>query len=363
MKREAFRRSPEQFLREVQAEEDAARRGRLKIFLGYASGVGKTVRMMAEAVRRCERGEDVIVGAVQPRISPDASPFLAKLEVIPLRPAGNGFAIDLDAIIRRRPAVCVIDGLAHDNPPGSRNAARWQDVATLVTSGIQVIGSINIQYIDELRETVEAVSGKHVAETVPISFIESADEIEIVDAPAEISADRTADRGTDLQHLSQKLSQLREMALVLAADVVDHQLANYLERQGIHQHFGANERILVCITPRANVEDMLATAQMMAERFHGELIAAYVSQPQISPADKATLESKLAAARDAGARVEILDGDDPIEALVKFARQQGITQLFIGHSQRTGLRPRVLGSPVDRLVRLSRGMDVRVFPQ
>jgi two-component system sensor histidine kinase KdpD len=108
---------------------------------------------------------------------------------------------------------------------------------------------------------------------------------------------------------------------------------------------------------------MLETAQQIAARVHGELIAAYVDQPQISPNDQAVLERKLAAARAAGAKVEILDGDDPIEALVEFARARGVTQLFIGHSQRTGIWPRIWGSPVDKLIRLSRGMDVRVFPQ
>jgi two-component system, OmpR family, sensor histidine kinase KdpD len=202
-----------------------------------------------------------------------------------------------------------------------------------------------------VREPVEAITGKHVTQTVPLSFVQGADEIEIVDAPAELES-----RG-------QQLSKLREMALVLAADVVDRQLTAYLERQGIHQQFGTQERILVCITPRANVEDMIDTAQIIAERFHGELIAAYVNQPQISAADQAILDRKLSIAQAAGAKVEILDGDDPIEALVEFARARGVTQLFIGHSQRTGVWPLLWGSPVDKLIRLTHGIDIRVFPQ
>jgi two-component system sensor histidine kinase KdpD len=150
---------------------------------------------------------------------------------------------------------------------------------------------------------------------------------------------------------------------VLAANVVDHQLSDYLERHGIKQQFGTHERILVCITPRANVREMIEMARTIAERFHGELIVAYVNQPQISPEDQSTLDQKLAIAQAAGARVEILDGDDPVATLLEFARSRGITQLFIGHSQRTGIWPRLWGSPVDRLIRLSRGMDVRVFPQ
>lgn len=332
-------------MREAQAEEAAATKGRLKIFLGYASGVGKSFRMLDEARRRRARGQDVVVGAVQPRVPPGVEELIQKLEVVPLR-AGN--AIDVDALIRRRPSVCIIDGLAWNNPPGLRNPTRWQDVQDLMKAGIKVIGSINVQYVAELQDQVEAITGKRAAETVPVSFIRSADEIEIVDAP---------------QEGPQQPPELRELALVLAADVVDQQLNQYLEVHGIHQHFGALERILVCITPRANVSDMLETARMIAERFHGELIAAYVNQPQISPEDRAALDEKLAAARAAGARIEILEGSDPADTLLEFARARGITQLFIGHSQRSGIRPRIWGTPVDRIIRHSQGMDVRIFPQ
>ena len=363
MARETRRRTPEEFLRAVQIEEAAAKRGHLKIFLGYSSGVGKTFRMLDEARRRRERGQDVVVGAVQPQVSPDARELLEKLEVVPLKAAGSGTAIDVEALIRRRPAICIIDGLAYDNPPGLRNSSRWKDVQELVSSGIKVIGSINIQYIAELSEQVEAITGKHVTQTVPISFVTSADEIEIVDATAEEPIDLSPEQQLDAEKRRQQLSKLRELTLVLAADVVDHQLADYLARHGIGQQFGTHERILVCITPRANVNEMIDVASTIAERFHAELMVAYVNQPQISAADQAMLDQKLAVAQAAGARVEILDGEDPVDTLLEFARSRGITQLFIGHTQRTGIWPRLWGSPVDRLIRLSRGMDVRVFPQ
>jgi two-component system sensor histidine kinase KdpD len=364
MGREIGRKSPDEFLREVQAEEAAAiRGGHLKIVLGYSSGVGKTFRMLDEGRRRQERGQDVVVGAVQRQVPPEAEELLRKLEVIPLKTVGQGTAIDVEALIRRRPAICLIDGLAYDNPPGLRNSARWQDVQDLVRAGIKVIGSINIQYIAELREEVEAITGKHVTETVPISFIKSAEEIEIVDTPAGDPIERSPEQPFDAERRRQRLSKLREMALVLAADVVDQQLTEYLECHGIRQQFGAQERILVCITPRANVHAMIETARIIAERFHGELIVAYVNQPEMSLADQTALDEKLAIAQAAGARVEILDGEDPVETLLEFARSRGITQLFIGHSQRTGIWPQLRGSPVDRLIRLSRGMDVRVFPQ
>ena len=149
--------------------------------------------------------------------------------------------------------------------------------------------------------------------------------------------------------------------MVLAADVVDHQLNDYLEKHGIRQHFSMQERILVCITPRANAQVMIETAKAIADRFHGELIVAYVRQPEISAADNAALEERLDLARSAGALIEILEGEDPVDAIVDFARQRGITQLFIGHTQT--LRRWPWGDPVDKLIRRSRGMDVRIFPQ
>lgn len=362
MTREVRRRTPEEFLREVQREEAAATKGQLKIFLGYASGVGKSFRMLDEARRRRERGQDVVVGAVQPKAPPEVDALLKKLEVVPLKSIGAGTAVDVEALIRRRPALCVIDGLAYDNPPDARNATRWQDVQDLLNAGIRVNASINIQYVTEFRAQIEEITGKRVTQTVPVSFIESADEIELVDAPPEEPVTRSGEQQVDAARRQQRLSRLRDLTLVLAADVVDHQLSDYLERHGIRQQFGAQERILVCITPRANAHDMMETARTIAESFHAEFIVAYVNQPELSAEDRAALEENLAIARAAGARIEILEGGDPIERLLDFARSRGITQLFIGHSQRSGIRSRVFGNPVDKLIRRSRGMDVRIFP-
>src|ERR1700694_609588 len=269
MAREISRRTPEDFLRECQAEEAAVTKGRLKIFLGYASGVGKSFRMLDEARRRRERGQDVVVGAVQPKLPRDIEELLQKLEVIPLKQMDHRTAMDVDAILRRHPKVCFIDGLAYDNPPGSRNPTRWQDVQELLDAGIKVVASINIQYVSESRQQVESITGKKITETVPASFLKSADEIEIVDAPLEEPIGRTPEEQVDLNRRQQQLAKLRELALVLAADVVDHQLQEYLERHGIRQHLGAQERILVCITPRANAQEMIEAAQIIAERFHG----------------------------------------------------------------------------------------------
>src|SRR5512138_789360 len=149
------RRTPEELLLEAQAEEGAARRGYLKIFLGYASGVGKSFRMLDEARRRRERGQDVVIGGIQPKMPPDVESLLGSLEVIPFKPIGGGNAVDVEALVRRRPAVCFIDGLAYNNPPGARNPTRWQDAQELLNTGVKVIASVNIQYIEELGEQVK----------------------------------------------------------------------------------------------------------------------------------------------------------------------------------------------------------------
>ena len=363
MVREAPRKTPEQLLRQCQAEEAAATKGHLKIFLGYASGVGKSFRMLDEARRRKERGQDVVVGAVQPKMQPEEAALLQKLEVVPLKSFNGGSAIDVETLLCRHPTVCFIDGLAYNNPPGARNSTRWQDADELLRAGIKVIASINIQYVAELSQEVEAVTGKHVTQTVPVAFIKSADEIEIVDAPPEEPIERSAEEEASAAERASKLSRLRELALLLAADVVDQQLNTYLEEHGIRQSFGTHERILVCVTPRANVREMIETAHLISSRFHGELLVAYVRQDGISASDKAALDEKLAKAQEAGARIVILEGDDPVQAILDFASSGGITQIFIGHSQRSGIWANVWGNPVDKLLRGAHGMDVRVFPQ
>jgi len=345
---ELRRKTPEEFLRECQIEEAAAGKGHLKVFLGYASGVGKSFRMLDEARRRRERGQDVVIGAMQPRVPPDVQQLLSKLEVIPLKGIDGGVEIDVDAIIRRNPRVCFIDGLAYNNPPGARNSTRWEDVRDIIDAGIKVIASVNVQYVAELAPQVQAITGKHITETVPMAFIKGADEIEIVDAPSE--------------QVDQRLARLRELALLLTADVVDYQLNDYLERNGIPQSFGTHERILVCLTPRANLQEMIEAAQATARGFHGEVLVAYVRQDGLSDADQSSLDSRIAAATAAGVRISMLEGSDPAQTLLDYARSHGITQLFVGHTQRAGLA-RLRGSPLDKLISEGHGMDVRIFPQ
>jgi two-component system, OmpR family, sensor histidine kinase KdpD len=323
-------------------------RGRLKVFLGYASGVGKSFRMFDEGRRRHDRGQDVVVGALQPKVPPEIQPFLSSLEIIPTLTVKGIPVIDVQTILQRRPQVCLIDGLAYDNPPGSRNAHRWQDVEELLSSGITIVASVNLQYIEDQREAVEKLTGKRVTQTIPREFLNTADEMVIVDAPTEAAKERR--------------STLREMALVLSADVIDAGLQRYLHSHGIEQHWGTHERFLICFTPRANFEKMIATARRNAARFHCDVLAAYVRRQNLSDADRKLLDQGLAKARENGAQVEVLEGEDPVETIVRYARSHGVTQIFVGHSAKKDLATRMFGTTVSRLVRAARGIDVRVFP-
>jgi two-component system sensor histidine kinase KdpD len=361
------RPDPEQLLRRLQAEEQFHRRGRLKIFLGYAGGVGKSFRMLDEARRRRTRGEDVVVGAIQPKLSPEVEALLQKMEVIPLRIGAGVPTMDVEAILRRYPQVCVVDGLAYDNPPGSLHGKRWQDVEHLLSAGISVIATVNLQHIEERREQVEKIWGKHVTETVPESFLRNADEIEVVDAPPDFclqheSSPLAADETSATANLPQQLSALREIALLLAADVVDYQLEAYLARHGIEQLWGTHERILVCVSPFADAAEMIASGRRNADRFHGELFVAYVIRPDITPEEGTVLEKNLAQAGVANARIEALDGEDPVDTIMRFARAHGITQIFLPNRMSNSWWDRIFGGPVEHLIRAAENIDVRVFP-
>jgi two-component system sensor histidine kinase KdpD len=354
---ERRRPDPERLLKQVEAEERNTKREHLKIFLGYASGVGKSLRMLDEGRRRKLRGQDVVVAATQPCASPEAEQILKTLEVIPPRIVNGVSSIDMPALLQRHPAVCLIDGLAYRNPPGSKHPHRWQDVEELREAGISVITSINIQYIAERQREIEIIRGKSVADSVPESFIQTADEIEVVDATPEYCATRSIEGDEQRQ-----LSELREIALVLAADVVDHQLEEYLHHQGGAQSYGAQERILVCVTPRSSAREMIHRARRQADRFHGDLYVVYVEQDNLNDADQRLIRENLDYAHEAKARVELLSGEDPIESILDFAAKHGITQIFVGHSNQTGWTSRLRANPVERLIMEADGIDVRVFP-
>jgi two-component system sensor histidine kinase KdpD len=360
---EPDRPDPDALLRQVQAEARAAQRGQLKIFLGYASGVGKSFKLFDEGRRRHARGEDVVIGALQAEVPDEVAEVIRGIEVIPTHIIDGVPVMDVATILRRHPTVCLVDGLAYDNPPGSRHRKRYEDVQEMVDHGISVLTSINLEYVDEQQEFVRTVTGSAPLDTVPQSFIASADEVVVVDAPAEAVLEEWDGEGLMLHaRLAQQLSQLRERALLLTADVVDRQLEAYLELHGIEASWGTQERILVCMTPRADATAMLASGRRNADRFHGELFAIYINQPNLSPQDRVANERNIKVARAERARVDVLDGKDPVATILEYAREHGITQLFVGHNLRRDWRARLRGSPLDRLIEGAEGMDVRVFP-
>ena len=350
--REVPRPNPEELLRQIQAQEEHAAQGRLKIFLGYAPRVGKSQRMFDEGRRRKKRGQDVVIGAIQTKGSEDLAELIREFEIIP---TCNG-AIDVDAIIARAPEVCLIDELARVNPEGSRHIHRWEDVDELRRHGIHVVSAINLQHVREEQDAVERITGRRSDHSVPESFIHSADDIAIVDVPPEECQEHGAKGLNPLQ-----LSELREMALLLAAHVVEEQLQRYMDQHGIHQSWGTQERILVCITPRSSARRMLESGARATERFHGQLLVVYVKQGELSREAEETLQNNLDLARKLGADVHVLDGGDPISTILDFAREERITQVFIGHTQRPAWRFWEK-SPVDRLIQAAEGMDVRLFP-
>lgn len=346
-------RDPEALLRQVEAAERAERRGQLKIFLGYASGVGKSFRLFDEGRRRRDRGQDVVVAATQSDSPPEVTELIRTLEVIPARDVDGAPVIDVPAIVARHPKVCLIDGLAYDNPPGSRHRKRYEDVEDLLETGISVLTSINLEYVLEQQEFVRSVLGTTRTETVPQEFIDRADEVVVVDAPA----------GSGPGPEAQQLSQLRQRALLLTADVVDRQLESYLRLHALQSSWGTQERILVAMTPRANAARMLASGRRNVDRFHGELFAIYVVQENLTDEDRMALERNVVLAQAQGAHIATVEGKDPIKTILDYARAQGITQIFVGHNLRRTWRSRLGGTPLDRLIRDAEGLDVRVFPQ
>jgi len=221
-----------------------------------------------------------------------------------------------------------------------------------------VITAVNLQHIREQQDQVQRITGRRAANCVPEEFLHEADEIEVIDAPPDALLDRT---GAQSIPDSRRLGELRELALLLAADVVDRQLQEYLDAHGVAARWGAQERILVCLTARSNAAEMLRSGQRNKLRFHGALLAAYVEQPDLRPQDRELLDKHLALAREMGAEVHCLKGLNFVNAILEFAHEQRITQLFLGHTRRPG-RAWLARSPIDRLIDGAEGFDVRLFP-
>jgi two-component system sensor histidine kinase KdpD len=359
--KEFCRPDPEELLRKITAQEAHDAHGRLKIFLGYAPRVGKSLRMFDEGRRRKKRGQDVVIAAIQSKGIDAVANLIHEFEIIPPLRSGEAETIDVEAVLRRAPQVCLVDELARDNPAGSRYEHRWQEVEELRNHGVNVVGAINLQHIAEQQDAVERITKRRSASSVPQSFVQSADEIVIVDVPTE---ELTQHGGTN-SLTPEQLSELRELALLLAAQVVEQQLQGYMDAHGITQSWGTQERILVCITPRSSAREMLESGARAAQRFHGQLLAVYAKQGDLSRAAEEAVQDNLEFARKLGAEVHVIESSgnktDPIGEIIRFAREQRITQVFIGHTQQSGWKFWST-NPVDRLIREAEGMDVRLFP-
>ncbi len=362
--REPYRRpDPEALLCRVQLEERRGSRGRLKIFLGYAPRVGKSAKMFDEGIRRKRRGQDIVVVSVQQKGSEELAGKLGILEVLPLLQVNGGTALDLPAILRRAPGFSLVDELAYDNPNGATCPKRWQEVEQLLEAGINVITCVNLQHVLEQQDAVERISGTRAASSVPEAFVRSADEIELVDIPPEdLTRNQSRGGSPDSRYDARQLSELRELALLLAAEVVENQLERYMEAHGLNQSWGTKERILVCVTPRSNVKAMIDMGRRNTDRFHGQFLVAYVKQPDLNRQDEQMLEHNLEYARKLGGEVHVLDGcNDAVRALIHFARSQRVTQMFVGHTQRKSWAV-WSPNPLKKLIECAEGMDVRIFP-
>lgn len=369
------RPTPEELLARVQKEERAANRGRLKLFLGFAAGVGKTFEMLCEANRRKhESGQDVVIGYVETHKRKDTEAQIGDLEVIPRRKIeykGATFEeMDTDAIIARRPKWVLVDELAHTNIPGSKNEKRYQDVVEILNAGINVESTMNVQHLESLNDTIYQITNVKVRETVPDWVLTEADEIVTKDLTPRSLINRLQ-RGDvyppdkvpqALQNFFTEgnLSALREIMLREVAGAVDLSVQNYREEQNVSQPWQTQERVMVCISPDKPSDRLLRRGWRIAQRLHADIVAVYVPQGKVTLEQQKVLETDFALAGRLGVRIERTEGKIIAQALADYARAHQVSQIVIGHSGRTRLQEMVQGSIINDLVRLVRGIDVLI---
>ncbi|KUN78858.1 histidine kinase [Streptomyces bungoensis] len=350
-------------------------RGKLRIYLGAAPGVGKTYAMLSEAHRRTERGTDCVVAVVEHYDRPRTEVLLNGLEQIPprrLEHRGTTHAeMDVDAVLRRAPAVALVDELAHTNVPGSRNAKRWQDVEELLAAGIDVVSTVNIQHLESLGDVVESITGVRQRETVPDEVVRRADQIELVDMSPQALRRRMAhgniyqpdevDAALSNYFRPGNLTALRELALLWVADRVDEHLTAYRSEHRVSRIWGSRERIVVGLTGGPEGRTLIRRAARLAEKgAGGEVLAVYIARSDgLTSASPKELAVQRTLVEDLGGTFHHVVGDDIPAALLAFARGVNATQVVLGSSRRKAWQY-VFGPGVGATVARESGPDLDV---
>jgi two-component system, OmpR family, sensor histidine kinase KdpD len=372
------RPNPDELLARVKAEETQSRRGKLKIFFGYAAGVGKTYAMLEAAHRDRAEGVDVVVGYVEPHGRPETEALLQGLEILPPRlipyRAVALREFDLDAALARRPKLILVDELAHTNAEGLRHAKRWQDVEELLGAGIDVYTTLNVQHVESLNDIIAQITGVVVRETLPDTVLERADDIELVDLTPEELTERLregkvyippqAERA--LQHFFQKtnLVALRELSLRQVAQRLSKDVAAARREKAAQAPWATGERLLVCVGPSPTSAKLIRTAKRMAAAFGADWLAVAVEPPGASAATAAArqqIDQHLRLAERLGAEASTLTGSDIAQTLLDFARTRNVTKILIGKTSQPRWKRFLFGTVVDALVDRSGDIDVYVI--
>jgi two-component system sensor histidine kinase KdpD len=372
------RPDPDALLAQARAADTGPRRARLKMFFGASPGVGKTFAMLESARRLKADGIDVIVGVVETHGRGETAALLDGLEVLPRKKLHyRGIEmeeLDVDAAITRKPAVILIDELAHTNAPGVRHPKRWQDVTDLLEAGIDVHTTLNVQHVESLVDTVAQITGVRVRETVPDAVLERADEIELIDLPPEELLGRLAEgkvyipeqarRAVDNFFKRGNLMALRELALRRTAERVDVDVQAYRREQRIATLWSTRERILVCVGPSPGSERLVRAASRIAESLHAPWHAVHfdvTGAPPMRPDDRDRVDAHLVLAESLGCEASRLSGTSVAVALLTFAREHNVTRIVAGKPTHSRWRDRLRGSLLDALIRGSGDIAIHVI--
>jgi len=365
---------------QVLAKLQPTSRARLRIYIGAAPGVGKTYSMIEDAHALRREGTDVVVGFVETHGRADTEARLRDLEVVPRRRIEyRGVMLeemDLDAILSRRPAMCIVDELAHTNAPGSRHAKRYQDVQALLEAAIGVMTAVNIQHLETLNDAVSRVTGVRVRETVPDTLLDRADEVVNVDVTVEELHSRlrqgkvyTPDKVEQALgnfFRESNISTLRELALRAVADEIGEKAATRRQREGLEPAL-IPERVMVCMSSSADAPRVIRAGARVAGRLGARWYAVYVETPReapgrIEPGDRDALQRNIALAEELGATVVRVKADKPGDGLVAFAKREGITHVVFGQSARTRWEILLRGSTLNRFLQEVGDAAVQVVP-